>query len=179
MKHIKVYESFESLDSSADKIIVVKIFFYSVEEGETKMIGISKGSTLQKTFDELIVALSEWIGVDEETPGDWKYEIPENSTPEKLENILRNWADTCGWYEYDDKDKIEVKIFECSSVAQRELDAINMVRRISYKPNIEISKEYAEAFNHPGKSTGEIEEIVDRLTPGEENEKIIDFISSY
>ena len=178
MKYIEEYNLFESVNLAPSKIIVVKIFIYDPEEGEIKIIGISKGKILQNMFDELIIALSKWINVDEEEPGDWRYEIPENSTTEKLEKNLRNWADSCGWYAYENTDKMEVEIFELPPINQDEIRAINLSRRILHKPNIEIHVEYAEAFDEVRKNQDEIENIVDKLAIGRENKKIIDFILS-
>ncbi len=178
MKHIRNYELFESLGGG--KIIVAKIYFYCQEMGETKMIGVSKGGNLEKSFNELLIALTHWIGCDEEMPGEsWGYKVPENSTPEKLEELLHDWADATGWYSYTREDvDIQVGIFDAPIPNKKEIDAINFARKIDYRPKIESASEYVEVFDNHTETEEHMEEVVDKLDYTSGSKKILDFILS-
>lgn len=180
MRHIRKYELFESESSGSGggKIIVAKIFFYCPEEEETTIIGVSKGMNLQKDFNELLVVLSNWIGVDDENPLEpWNFQVPENATSEKLEELLHDWLDSCGWYLYDrDTVDVEVGIFDAPPVNQKEIEAINLARKMDWKPKLEFNEEFAEAFDNHRKTDSEIKDIAKKLDYTSGYEDIFDFM---
>jgi hypothetical protein len=171
MKHLRKYELFESMASPSEKIIVVKFISESIG-GNFATVGVARDSTLQRTFHELLVKLWDMIDGYEEFP--WDYQIQETATEDELRGLLQDWSDE---EERHDFLKIEVRIFDVSSLTQKDIDAINMARRIEYKPKLSHNVGYADAFDVNRKTDSEIMDIVDNLYPSAQSMEIFNFIT--
>jgi hypothetical protein len=189
MKNVKLFEDFGSSDygrntnssnpetqqtPDAGKICVVKINAYDIEEGQYATHStVAKAPSLEEVFNIVLESMSEYYSMEIQPNLASAIKLcasgsnPENSFASTIEK----------WWEeenYSDLNSIDVMITDANHITPNEIKAINIVRKIEYKPTFgDLGSEFfAETFANPIIPENVLNEILHYV----EYDSIIEFI---